>query len=73
MINVIDVNMFLQYGLAGLAIYILYVIYTKNINDLKETIEKNTEVLNELRATLERNNALLELILQYVKKDADRK
>ncbi len=60
----LDISMVIQYGIAGIAIYILYLIISKNLNSLSAIVE-------ELKSTVEKNNELIMSLKEMVSKNTD--
>jgi len=49
-----------NYGLAGVVIYIFYMLFRNELHELKETIEKLSEKVDELSNKIEKLTALIE-------------
>lgn len=58
----IIINYTIQYGVAGLALYLLYRILVS----YKDAIDRNTEILSQLKQTIDRNTQMLDIIFRLL-------
>jgi len=50
-----DISIFLNYGIAGLILYVFYKLITNELKELRKAIDK-------LRETIDRQNVLMEIL-----------
>ena len=50
-----DISVFLNYGIAGLILYVFYKLITNELRELRKAIEK-------LRETIDKQNILMEIL-----------
>ena len=58
----IDVQAFLNYGIAGLILWVFYKLFSNELKSLKNAIEK-------LNVTIEKHNTLLEVLINRLDDD----
>jgi len=59
-----DATTFLNYGIAGLILYVFYRLIVNELSHLRETIERMNETVEKMNQTLEKHNMLLDQILK---------
>ena len=42
------ISIFMNYGIAGLILYVFYKMYTNELRELRKSIEANTQVIQKL-------------------------
>jgi len=51
----IDLETLLQFGIAGIALYMMYRMMTNDLKSIQEELEKVVEVLTDIKKILEAN------------------